>query len=320
MKTCKKCQTEVAESFLICPKCGSRDFVAVGVVANKPASSPVTSQKRHHQPRKKLRPFMQVSLLPKRLVYSAIAGVLVFIVILFSSNNYLADKVAMGMSPDAERELLTAMLETEEGQKIRQHAFGEYHSQSRLVQRIANDLVRELPEPVGFDYQFYVIPDSTINAFAMPGGMIVVFSGLINAVETPERLAAVLAHEISHAEQRHMLRQQYRTLGTLGLTAMIFGVAQDRGTIGMAELTVLKYSRDMEREADRGGANLLARAGVSPKVMVEMLTILGEEEGGWAPTILQTHPSPESRSRLIAKMPTMQLDLPMVNPAWHFQD
>lgn len=118
-----------------------------------------------------------------------------------------------------------------------------------------------------FNYQIEVFESDLVNAVALPGGYIAVFSGLIEMSETPEELAGVIAHEMMHAEKRHGLKQIVRQLGIfLGLQILL---GDSEGAIaiiadGAALLARLDYSRSMENEADREGANVMVRAKVSP--------------------------------------------------------
>ena len=125
---------------------------------------------------------------------------------------------------------------------------------SNAVNRIA----RELAEP-GSPYvpEVSVWIDGDPNAFALPGGRIVVFTGLLPMVEGTDGLAGVLAHEIAHVEQRHTLKQILRTAGLMHFSsAVVGGSFEGLDWIEQASeltslLALLKYSRDMESEADR---------------------------------------------------------------------
>lgn len=309
-KMCRLCQAFVAGSYLICPKCGGRDF-SISDNENVNSTSPPITPLTTSRPRRILRPFMQVALMPRWAMIAVVAGVLLFFLSLVVGSNKLADTFALWSAPDTDERLVQATTA-----ELLDEVLPAEDPGAAMVQRIGKDLLAALPEPVGFNYRFFVLPEDDFNAFAMPGGIIVIFSGLLDRIETPEQLAAVIAHEIEHVENRHSLRKKYRQLATLSLIGIFFGVSQDPSTITTAELITLKYSRDMERQADREGARLLARAGVSPQVMVEMLNLIGNEEGGWSPSIIRTHPSPESRSRIVSEMPETRLNLPLEKPEW----
>lgn len=320
MKICLRCQAQVDLNLLICLKCGGRHFDVSGGIVSPHRLQPLPGKSVVNKRQVKvLRPFMQVALLPKKTVVMITAAVLFFLVLLFSGNNRLADLAAQMTKSEYERVMLEEVLATQEGVLLTSGLLPEDHPYASLVRSIGHDLLTALPDPVGFEYRFYVKDEDLVNAFAMPGGVIIVYRGLIEALKTPELLAAVVAHEISHVEQRHFLRQQYRSFGATALVRMIFGVTQDLGIINTVGLIGLKYSRDMELEADIEGARLLVKAGVSPQVFMDMLDILGQEDGGWSPAIISTHPSSDRRSRRIANMPEMRMSLPDANPNWSFR-
>lgn len=178
------------------------------------------------------------------------------------------------------------------------------------------ELIEEGPSPAAVDslgqrlasgsrytYQFHVADDESINAFALPGGIIVVHTGLIEATRRPEELAGVLAHEIQHVEQRHSLRGAIKNLGLRGLWAFMTG--DIGGTLaGQAalELTSRKFSRSDESEADAGAFDLLVRERIDPSAMVDFFTTMGERAEAQIPEILSTHPATSERKRRLSEL------------------
>ena len=158
------------------------------------------------------------------------------------------------------------------------------------------------------DFEFFLLRDSTLNAFAMPGGFIGVHSGLIMAAQSESELASVLAHEISHVTQHHLARQlgaqsQAQLPMLLSLAVAILAarshsggdVAQGALIAGQAAgmQNQLNYSRDFEREADRLGIQLLERTGYDTRAMAsffERLQKFGRLYENNAPGYLRTHP------------------------------
>lgn len=133
-------------------------------------------------------------------------------------------------------------------------------------------------------YRWFVAERDELNAFAAPGGVVVVFSGLIRAAKTPEELAGVLAHEVAHAELRHSLQAMAKSLGLRALVSLALGdLAGGAVSDGIARLGELKYSRDAENEADREGLRRLVAAGIDPRGMVGMFETLARSEGGVLP-------------------------------------
>ena len=174
---------------------------------------------------------------------------------------------------------------------------------SMYVRSIVDRLLAVLP-PQPFKYTTGVIRNNTLNAFAVPGGYVYVFSGLIMNFDAESELAGVLAHELAHVTQRHVAsrieRGQMLALGAL--LAAVAGVALG-GSVGgaavMGALTatqsaMLNYSRIDENEADHQGFQYIVRAGYDPQGMVNAFQKLRRKSwmsgGGNIPTYLSTHP------------------------------
>jgi beta-barrel assembly-enhancing protease len=159
-----------------------------------------------------------------------------------------------------------------------------------------------------FPYESFLVRDRTVNAFALPGGYVGVNLGLIAMTATPDELASVLAHELSHVTQRHIARSigaSSRT-STLGLAALILGMlaasrsssadvanAAIMGSQAAVAQAQLSFSRDMEREADRNGLALMSLGGFAPSGMAEMFDKLDvasrlNDSGGYP--WLRSHP------------------------------
>jgi predicted Zn-dependent protease len=165
-----------------------------------------------------------------------------------------------------------------------------------------------------FEFQFFVINDSAINAFAMPGGTIGVNSGLILASENESELAGVLAHEVSHVTQRHIARSLYeqQRSSMLSIASMIAAVLLGATTDASGEavsgiLTAgqaaamqqqLNFSRAHEQEADRIGIDVLSAAGFDPNGMSTFFEKLARRYGTTTqvvPEFLRSHPMSTSR-------------------------
>ena len=140
-----------------------------------------------------------------------------------------------------------------------------------------------------------VIPEKTVNAFAAPGGQVVLFSGLIEKAESPEEVAGVMAHEIAHAIERHPMQSMLRAAGVFLLVGLLVGDTSTLGTLaseGAKVLLVLSYSRDTEREADRIGMELLNKAGIRGDGLLDFFARLQGERGeeGRLPVLFASHP------------------------------
>lgn len=134
----------------------------------------------------------------------------------------------------------------------------------------------------GLNFTFTVIDDATINAFALPGGYIFVHRGLIGYLKSEAELASVLAHEVAHVTERHHSRQKNAATGSQ-LLAGVLGVLT--GSVDVAEAGALwgatmvsGFGREMELEADEVGAEYLYQAGYDPQAMIEVVSLLKDNE------------------------------------------
>lgn len=152
-------------------------------------------------------------------------------------------------------------------------------------------------------YKWYVAEDPAINAFAVPGGYVVVNTGLIQAADSAEEVAGVLAHEVQHIEQRHTLKNIVHSLGLRAALALVMGDIGG-GMLGdmAANLSELKFSRDLESESDRLGLLALKQAGIAPQGMVSFFDKLRNQEGAAPPALLSTHPASEDRMQSLQAM------------------
>ncbi|MGE5794179.1 MAG: M48 family metallopeptidase, partial [Bacteroidota bacterium] len=173
------------------------------------------------------------------------------------------------------------------------------------------------------EFEFFVVRDKTVNAFAMPGGFIGVHTGLLLAAQTESEFASVMGHEIAHVLQRHMARQYdaQSKVSKMSLLAMAIALLAARSNPQVAQAAVvagqaapaavyLNHSREFEREADRVGFQLLDGAGFDTAGMpgfferLQKATRLYENN---APTYLRTHPLTTER---IADMQNRQANAP----------
>ncbi|MCE2390838.1 MAG: M48 family metalloprotease [Proteobacteria bacterium] len=178
------------------------------------------------------------------------------------------------------------------------------------VARIGARLAEHSPRP-DLSYRFQIVDMPETNAFALPGGHIYVSRGLLAMANSEDELANVLAHEIGHVAARHHAGRQKRSqragllsaLGTLA-GAVLGGPEAARAAGALAQLAgqgfVASYSREQERESDRIGQDLAARAGWRPQAMAAFLDTLRRESelrpgSSRAPSFLDSHPSTPER-------------------------
>lgn len=147
-----------------------------------------------------------------------------------------------------------------------------------------------------YAFEFHVAEDKAVNAFALPGGVIVVNTGLIELTTRPEELAGVLAHEVQHVELRHSVRGMVKSLGLRGLFAFatgdIAGSLIGEAVVGMTDL---KFSRDDESEADRMGLDALIRADIDPSGMPAFFETMSSHTGEAPVAFVSSHPASADR-------------------------
>ncbi len=166
----------------------------------------------------------------------------------------------------------------------------------------------------GFQWEFNVVDDRTVNAWCMPGGKVVVYTGILPVTQDEASLAVVMGHEIAHAIARHGSERMSQAMAVEGagitlevLTAQKPGYASDlfMQSYGIgSQLGMLAYSRKHESEADKMGLVFMALAGYDPRVAPTFWERMAAQGGGGQPELLSTHPSDETRIRdLQAYMP-----------------
>ena len=180
-----------------------------------------------------------------------------------------------------------------------------------LINEYINEIGRQIAAQSNdgsHSFEFFVVEDERINAFAMPGGYIGVHSGLIESTRNEDELAGVLAHEVAHVTQRHLARaihaSQRQSLLTTAmmLGAIVLGAAggSDAFQAGMAVAQGsaaqqrVNFTRSNEHEADRIGIRALADAGYDPHGMASFFEVMARQQPASeemrAPEFLRTHP------------------------------
>ncbi|NQY12200.1 MAG: M48 family metallopeptidase [Flavobacteriales bacterium] len=144
-----------------------------------------------------------------------------------------------------------------------------------------------------FTYHIRVINNSAINAYTLPGGYIFVFTGLIEFTDTPEELAAVIAHEIGHVEERHLMMKMMKELG---MAVVFSGDLSILNEVGRTAISTM-FDRKNEEEADDYALNLLQNANIDPRIIATFFRKLKEKYGRSESMLdlLSTHPHSNSR-------------------------
>lgn len=180
----------------------------------------------------------------------------------------------------------------------------------RAIREMGDRLVRAAQDEgidPGYDWEFNLIRSDQANAFALPGGKVAVYTGLLRVAQNDDGLSAVMGHEIAHAIARHGAeRMAYQKLTRIGMLAASFalgdlgyeGQRMIQGALGVGSQygILLPFSRKHESEADRIGLLLLAKACYDPREAPKLWQRMGENKGGGASSeFASTHPSPQTR-------------------------
>jgi predicted Zn-dependent protease len=194
--------------------------------------------------------------------------------------------------------------------------------QLERVRRIANRLIPQTrifrPDAVNWNWEVNVQTTKELNAYCMPGGKIMVYTGLIERLDlSDDELSAVIGHEIAHALREHSRERASRVYAQqIALTgaAVVAGVGQNTLDLANMIATVtfqLPFSREQEAEADRIGLELMARSAYDPRAAVEVWRKMERvASSGGQPEFLSTHPSGQSRIKDIESL------LPRVQPLY----
>lgn len=218
-------------------------------------------------------------------------------------------------------------------QTINEMSFSEYKtflSQNKtinsgkdldMVRRVGNDiraavevyytarnLQKELKE---FSWEFNLVDDpKTVNAFCMPGGKVVVYTGLLKVTQNEDALACVMGHEIGHALAHHgNERMSQQMVAQLGIESIDIALSQKPSQtreifktaagVGANVGVLLPFSRKHESEADEIGLYLMAMAGYNPNEAAPLWDRMNKMAGSRPPEFLSTHPNPEKRSETL---------------------
>ncbi len=225
----------------------------------------------------------------------------------------LSTVLGLWLGSDLLVEIAISRIPVEWEQKLGESAYRDFLSHQEVMKEgpavtalgeMTQRMTAQIPNsPYKFDVT--VVKSDVVNAFALPGGYVVVFTGLMKKAESGEEVAGVLSHELNHVLRRHGLERIVKSLGLMTVMAIVLGDQQ--GLVGMmqqlsVELLTLKFGREQETEADLTGLQLLQRAKIDPSGMITFFERLSEKDEGrmeW----LSTHPMSAARAeRLKAEL------------------
>ncbi len=237
----------------------------------------------------------------RRLVWSLALGLL------------LSTVLGLWFGSDLLVEIAVSRVPVEWEQKLGESAYRDFLAQQEVIKEgpavaALGEMTQRLTEQIQnnpYKFEVTVVKSDVINAFALPGGHVVVFTGLMKKADSGEEVAGVMSHELNHVLQRHGLERIVKSLGLLTVVTIVLGDQQ--GLVGTmkqlsVELLTLKFGREQETEADVTGLQLLQRAKIDPSGVIKFFERLSEKDEGqmeW----LSTHPMSIGRAeRLKAEL------------------
>jgi predicted Zn-dependent protease len=215
-----------------------------------------------------------------------------------------------------EEQVISASSQAYSAQMAEYQKKGELEANSPVVTRVRNiasriieQAARTRPETANWKWEVNVIDEPQVNAFAMAGGKIAVYTGLLEKISpTDDELAQVMAHEVAHALAGHTREKMSVAMGT-DLALAAYGATQaanektQQALAAGALLAIrLPNSRKMESEADRVGIELAAKAGYDPNAAVSLWRKMAQAGNSGGPEFLSTHPSDERRLQTLAEL------------------
>ncbi|WP_116084977.1 M48 family metallopeptidase [Tropicimonas sp. IMCC34011] len=236
----------------------------------------------------------------RRILVRGVAAIGAILLILFVILPRLSDTIARMIPPDREEQIGTTVVAQVE------RAFGARGEDAMCstaegdaaLQKMRDRLIADLDVP--YDVKIRVLDSGMVNAFAAPGGHVVIFSALIYAAESPEEVAGILAHELGHVASRDPLRLTLRAAGSAGILSLVIGdFAGGAAAAVIAEqVASAAYTREAEAAADRFAFDMLAAAELPSEAIAQFFDRLREEHGdmGGVLEYVASHPSLAGRA------------------------
>lgn len=223
----------------------------------------------------------------------AIGTLAVLIVSLWLGSDAIVKQVVGQIPIEWERKIG----ETAKAQFIGGHSVIQEGPAVAAIEEITKRLADQVPNNP-YQFQVTVVRSDVVNAFALPGGYVVVFTGLLHKAESPDEVAGVLAHELNHVLLRHALSRVVKSAGVMAVVTILTGDQQGVGglmkQLGL-DLLTLKFGREQETEADVEGLRLLHRAKIPSDGMIRFFERLSENDKMQIP-LLSTHPMSRARA------------------------
>jgi predicted Zn-dependent protease len=251
---------------------------------------------------------------------SIVASLLILTIIIACKKVPITGRRQLNLLPESE--MLSMSLTSYKDFLSKNPPASESETNVQLVKKVGNNIAKAVEtfmrqkgmsdRIAGYKWEFNLVNNKEVNAWCMPGGKVVVYTGLLPITQTETALACVMGHEIAHAVARHgNERMSQGLIVQAGGTALQVALSQKSQltqniflqSYGVgSQLGILKYSRTHESEADKLGLIFMAMAGYNPSEAVSFWQRMAQSSGGKAPLeILSTHPSDDTRIADIKK-------------------
>lgn len=221
------------------------------------------------------------------LFFAGLAGILLLLYFLFVP--MLSEKIAETVEPETERQLGDAVWD----------AMVAGMNEDTAASSILNTFFSTLQIESKYQIRIAVVKDNVVNAFALPGGRIVVYSALLERIGSYPELAALLSHEFTHVNNRHATKSIFRRLGSKVFLSLIFGRMGSVTSVLVNhadDLKSLTYSRNLEKEADLEGLSLLTNRKIDPRGFTALFRHLkAAAPAASGPEFLASHPDIDKR-------------------------
>ncbi len=236
-----------------------------------------------------------------------------FLVIALTQSMWAATATSYPQLPDPGKAPMTKEQQVQLGRQTMAEVYKQMpvlpdsSPETQYIQQLGKRLASVIPRDYSWPYEFHVIPQKDINAFALPGGPMFVNVGAIVAADNEAELVGVMAHEMSHVYMQHSAKQASKNqwanmLGALG--GLFGGGVGSLARVGIqlgAGTLLMKYSRHDEAQADSVGAIIMYKAGYNPRALADFFEKLEKQGGGSGPQFLSDHPNPGNRQAVIDK-------------------
>ena len=180
----------------------------------------------------------------------------------------------------------------------------EIEVSNNIILNSVDSIIERICETNGLNkdnFKMHVIQNSQVNAFALPGGHIIIYTGLINHNDNQDAVTGVICHELAHIELNHVMKKLVKEIGLSALLSATSGIGGEVIQEGSKILSSLAFDRSLEKEADLKAIEYLKNANINPEPLANFLYLLAGEETGLLESLawIRTHPVSKERAEYI---------------------